>query len=169
MLCGIDPGLKGGLAFLNVSGELMDARVVPTLTTGKRKLVAARDVGALLLQNRIRRTIIEDVWTRPGQGVVSSGNFMKALGALYGAAEQTSDVIWVTPQKWKKHFGLIGGDKEKSRALALALWPDKARLFRFKKDADKAEAALIARWYFDTHTRVVQELFAATNNTLVGA
>jgi crossover junction endodeoxyribonuclease RuvC len=169
MLCGIDPGLKGGLAFLDVSGELVEAHAVPTHETGKRKLVAARDVGVMLLQNRSQRTIIEDVWTRPGQGVVSSGNFMKALGALYGTAAQTTDVIWVTPQKWKKHFGLIGGDKEKSRALALALWPDKARLFRFKKDADKAEAALIARWYFDTHTRVVQELFATTNKSLVGA
>lgn len=170
MLCGIDPGsTKGGLAFVDATGALVHADGIPMQRhgNGKRTIVAARTVGQLLAQHGSKRTIIEDVWTRPREGVTSGGNFMKALGTLYGAAEQTTDVIWVTPQKWKKHFGLIGEDKEKSRALAIELWPDKARLFKFKKDTDKAEAALIARWYFDTHTRVVQELFLTTSNQIL--
>ena len=50
--------------------------------------------------------------------------------------------IHVSPGKWKKHFGLTS-DKEKSRALAIATWPQSDH-FRRKKDDGRAEAALTA-------------------------
>ena len=37
-------------------------------------------------------------------------------------------------------------DKDSSRARALELWPERAELFKRKKDADRAEAALLAEW-----------------------
>jgi crossover junction endodeoxyribonuclease RuvC len=55
----------------------------------------------------------------------------------------------VSPSKWKRHFGL-GSDKEKSRALALRLWPGRSDLFGKKKDHGKAEAALLARYLAET-------------------
>jgi hypothetical protein len=167
MLCGIDPGLKGGIAFVSELGILAAAFDVPTHKIGKRRLVQAREVGTLLRNNHATHTIIEDVWTRPtksrngrrAQGGVSTGNFMKATGTLYGVADFVTGVTWVAPIVWKRHFGLIGQSKEASRQLAIELWPDAAKtLFRFKKDVDKAEAALIARWYAETRGRHVQAL-----------
>ena len=55
---------------------------------------------------------------------------------------------FVAPTVWQKHFHL-SAEKDKARALALRLWPDRAESFRRKKDADRAEAALIARWYVE--------------------
>jgi crossover junction endodeoxyribonuclease RuvC len=51
----------------------------------------------------------------------------------------------VSPAKWKRAYGL-DADKEKSRALALRLWPARADLFGRKRDHGRAEAALIARY-----------------------
>ena len=50
----------------------------------------------------------------------------------------------VTPGVWKRHHGLIGGDKSESRAKAIALWPGHADLFKRRKDDGRAEAALVA-------------------------
>jgi hypothetical protein len=52
-------------------------------------------------------------------------------------------VVFVPPQKWKKAMGL-GSNKDESRILASRQWPDSAHMFNRKKDADRAEAALIA-------------------------
>jgi crossover junction endodeoxyribonuclease RuvC len=51
----------------------------------------------------------------------------------------------VSPSKWKRLFGL-DADKERSRALALRLWPARSDLFGPKKDHGRAEAALLARY-----------------------
>ena len=50
----------------------------------------------------------------------------------------------VSPVKWKRHFAL-DSDKERSRALAIRLWPG-VGLFSRVKDHNRAEAALIARY-----------------------
>jgi crossover junction endodeoxyribonuclease RuvC len=55
----------------------------------------------------------------------------------------------VTPAKWKRYFGL-DADKEKSRALALRLWPSRSDLFTRKRDHGRAEAALLARYFAET-------------------
>jgi hypothetical protein len=44
---------------------------------------------------------------------------------------------------WKRALGL-GPDKEKSRAMALQLWPDRSDLFGLKRQHNNAEAALLA-------------------------
>jgi len=54
----------------------------------------------------------------PRQGVSSSFNFGVSFGIARGVVGALHiPVIFVTPTKWKKHFGL-NADKEKSRALA---------------------------------------------------
>jgi crossover junction endodeoxyribonuclease RuvC len=54
----------------------------------------------------------------------------------------------VTPQAWKKYFGLIA-DKHASSIMARKLWPD-APLAR-QKDNGRAEALLMAYWLMKQH------------------
>lgn len=52
----------------------------------------------------------------------------------------------VTAAKWKKHYGLIGSDKERSRKKAIELFPDQVNTLQLKKHHAKAEAMLIAAY-----------------------
>jgi hypothetical protein len=51
---------------------------------------------------------------------------------------------------WKRHFKL-GSDKEFSRALAVRLYPSAP--LNLKKHADRAEALLMARWFYETQAK----------------
>jgi crossover junction endodeoxyribonuclease RuvC len=166
-IAGIDPGIEGAYAILDPSGNVVIAGKLHVFQAGTKQLVDARKLWRDLRDYGVVHTIIENVATRPHQGVVSSGNFMKAVGAIYGAAQINGSMSWVTPQSWKRHFDLLGTDKEASRTKALATWPDQEvfftpkRLFLTKRAAqDAAEAALIARWYHETGGKTVRQLAA---------
>ena len=90
------------------------------------------------------RAYLEKVNAFPGQGVAS----MFSLGMSYwGMAGVVAALGWpltlVEPEAWKRYFKL-GKDKEEARALAQRLYPE-VDLHR-KKDHNKAEALLIARY-----------------------
>lgn len=61
----------------------------------------------------------------------------------------------VMPSVWKRHFNLPGGDdgKEPARQLAIRRFPQIAPFLERKKDHQRAEAFLIARWYVETEGR----------------
>ena len=81
---------------------------------------------------------------RPGQGISSSGKFMRAFGAIEAVSQLCSDrVEMVLPQVWKKALGLKA-DKEESLIMARQLFPD--ALLNLKKHHGKAEALLIAEY-----------------------
>ena len=87
---------------------------------------------------------IESVGVRPGQGIASSGKFMRSAGAIEAVSAICSDrVEYVLPQAWKKEMGL-GKDKEKSLEMARQLFPD--AMLNLKKHHGKAEALLIAEY-----------------------
>jgi len=87
---------------------------------------------------------IENVGVRPGQGIASSGKFMRSAGAIEAVSAICSDrVEYVLPQAWKKEMGL-GKDKEKSLEMARQLFPD--AMLNLKKHHGKAEALLIAEY-----------------------
>ena len=138
-ICGIDPGVTGGIAFVR-GGEVI-AIDIPSAD-------GEIDIGAVIDQLKLFNptvAFIERASARPGQGVSSTFNFGAAYGALKACvAAHGVPVHLVSPAKWKKHFGL-DSDKEKSRALAIRLWP-RSEAFRRKKDHGRAEAALIARY-----------------------
>ena len=81
---------------------------------------------------------------RPGGADGDTAVTFATLGAL------KVPMILVTPQKWKRHFRLIGSDKEASRTMALRLFPACAEHFQRKKDHGRAEAALLARYGAET-------------------
>ena len=92
--------------------------------------------------------VIEAVHAQPKQGVSSTFKFGKAYGQLVGMAQlMNTRYHFVSPQRWKRDLG-ITSNKEDGLKLARELFPD-APLTR-KKDHNRAEALLIAYWYWKT-------------------
>jgi crossover junction endodeoxyribonuclease RuvC len=141
----IDPGISGAVAFYFPSE--------PSLITVEDMPVAAGEVDATTLAQRIQQmkpdvAFVEHVSSMPGQGVASTFKFGASFGMALGViAALQIPMHLVRPQRWKKHLGL-SSDKERSRALALRLWPS-SDAFARKKDDGRAEAALIARYAAD--------------------
>ena len=141
-ILGVDPGLAGALAFLFPQHDRVVAIDMPTVAGG---------VDVASLAERIRQmapdfAVVETASSRPGQGVASAFKFRAGWGAVIGViAALGVPLHLVSSSKWKRHFGL-DADKERSRALALRLWPSHADLFDRKRDHGRAEAALLARY-----------------------
>ena len=141
---GIDPGLSGAIALLR-NGEYAEVWDMPTMGrgSGNKQQINAAEVARLLRECPPCTAYIELVGAMPGQGVSSMFNFGKAAGAVYGAlAALGFPVVEVTPQRWKREFGLIGKEKDLARTVAQQLMP-LAPLSR-KKDCGRADALLLA-------------------------
>ena len=142
----IDPGAASGAIAAFIDGELLDVVDMPC-ADGK---IAAVLLAAELLEfsfagmDDAPTVIVEKVHAMPGQGVVSMFGFGRSLGVIEGVVAGLGwPLVWVTPQAWKKHHGLLRQDKDAARMLALETWPQHAATFRRKKDIGRADAALI--------------------------
>jgi crossover junction endodeoxyribonuclease RuvC len=146
-ILGIDPGVSGAIAFY--FSETPDRIAVEDVP------VVAGEISAALLADRIKAfspsiAIIERVASMPKQGVKSMFNFGVSFGQARGVVGALNIPLhYVTPAKWKKHFSL-SSDKELSRKLAIHLFPACAASFALKTKDGRAEAALIARYGFET-------------------
>lgn len=142
MILGCDPGLTGAIAAVSTLGELVWAEDMP---------VVDKNVSSTLLAQRLRsqvfdHAVVERVSSMPGQGVVSVFKFGKGYGQVLGVIDGLEiPLLEPTPSQWKRDMGL-NSDKERSRSLAIKIWPSQAQLFKFKKDNGRAEAALLALW-----------------------
>ena len=140
----IDPGSdSGAIAFYFPSR--------PDLISAEDMPCADHVVDAVTLSSRIEQMrpdmcVIEAVGAMPGQGVSSTFKFGVSFGIARGVVLASRVPLHiVSPVKWKKHFGLIGKDKDASRGQAISFWPSSAHFAR-KKDHGRAEAALLARY-----------------------
>ena len=138
---GIDPGLTGAIAFLEPGQpSVEDAPVV------NREMNPAGMV-ALLRGPDIGLAVIERVGAMPKQGVASTFRFGFGCGVGRGVvAAMGIPIMLVTPQEWKREFGLIGQPKEASREKALQLFPELSGELDLKKHHGRADALLIAEW-----------------------
>ena len=155
-IIGIDPGLSGGIAILenNKVKELFDMPVMADGKKNKRQLNSAL-LAQLVKENikDIENTImvVEQVNAMPGQGVTSMFNFGQTFGAIKGiCAALNLPIFFVRPAKWKKHFELINSSKDASRTKAIEMYPSFADKLSKKKDVNKSDAILIARFYSET-------------------
>ena len=83
----------------------------------------------------------------PGQGVSSMFRFGESVGVVLGVLGALQmPVRWVTPQRWKKAAGIVGKDKDAARSLAIQLHPEIAGMLTRKKDHNRGESILIARF-----------------------
>ena len=59
-------------------------------------------------------------------------------------------IFFVRPSKWKKHFELINSSKDSSRTKVIEMYPSLSNQLTKKKDVNKSDAILIAKFYIDT-------------------
>ena len=159
LIIGIDPGISGSICFFQ-DGTIKDVVEMPTMIEVKKN---KKQVNGSQIFNEISqkirnidkkniKVVIEHVTAMPGQGVTSMFNFGQSFGILKGicSAMQLS-VYFVRPAKWKKYFNLINSEKDASRTRAIEIFPYYSSHLSRKKDSNKADAILIASFFFETY------------------
>ena len=158
-IIGIDPGLNGAIAVLqeNKVKEIFDVPVMPEGKKNKRQLNSAqleKLLKDIISDNEEVAVIVENVSAMPGQGVTSMFNFGQTFGAIKGiCAALGLPIFFVRPAKWKKHFDLINSSKDASRTKAIEMYPSLSDQLSKKKDVNKSDAILIARFYSETRLK----------------
>lgn len=139
---GIDPGASGAMALI-VDGHLQDVIDMPTKPGG---VTSGRGIVNYLRAWDPDVVFLEDVHCNGRNGSKANWSLGHSMGVIEGVIESMRHpLVRMSPQEWKKLSGLIGKDKDVSRQLAQELWPHLYDKFKFKKNADRAEAALIGR------------------------
>mgnify|MGYP000279793338 FL=1 len=153
---GIDPGLSGAIAILedNKVLQIFDMPVMAEGKKNKRQLNSAQLVNIIKENTQgseEKAVVVEQVNAMPGQGVTSMFNFGQTFGAIKGiCAALNLPIFFVRPAKWKKHFELINSSKDSSRTKAIEMYPSLSNQLSKKKDVNKSDAILIARYYNET-------------------
>ena len=158
-IIGIDPGLSGGIAILD-DLKIYDIFDMPIMSEGKKnknQLNSAQLVNILnkhVIKKENTFVIVEQVSAMPGQGVTSMFNFGQTFGSIKGiCAALGLPIFYVRPAKWKKHFELINSSKDASRTKVIEMYPSISSRLTKKKDVNKADAILIARYFRDCHSQ----------------
>ena len=159
LIIGIDPGISGSICFFE-DGVIKDVIEMPTMTDGKKN---KKQVNGSQIFNEISerikkidkkniKVVIEQVSAMPGQGVTSMFNFGQSFGILKGICSTMHlSMHFVRPAKWKKYFNLIKCEKDASRTKAIEIFPYFSTNLSKKKDANKADAILIASYFYETY------------------
>ena len=159
LVIGIDPGISGSICFFQ-DGKIIDVVDMPTMTEGKKN---KKQVNGAQIFNEISerikkldkrdiKIVIEQVSAMPGQGVTSMFNFGQSFGVLKGICSTMQlPMYFVRPAKWKKYFNLINSEKDASRTRAIEIFPYFSSHLSRKKDSNKADAILIASFYYETY------------------
>ena len=162
LIIGIDPGITGALCFFE-NGEVMDIVEMPSMAEGKKN---KRQINGPQIYNEISRRIeglqkkniavvIEQVSAMPGQGVTSMFNFGQSFGVLKGICSAMQlPIHFVRPAKWKKYFNLIKTEKDASRTKVIEIFPYISSKLSRKKDSNKADAILIASFFYNTYQKI---------------
>ena len=161
LIIGIDPGISGAICFFE-DGQVKEIIDMPVMADGKKN---KRQINGPQLYNEILKRInkfqkkdiivvIEQVSAMPGQGVTSMFNFGQSFGVLKGicSAMQLS-MFFIRPAKWKKYFGLIKTEKDASRTKVIEIFPYISSQLSRKKDSNKADAILIASFFYNTYKK----------------
>ena len=159
LIIGIDPGISGSICFLD-NGKILDVIEMPIMTDGKKN---KKQVNGSQVYNEVAkrikqfeknqiRVVIEQVSAMPGQGVTSMFNFGQSFGILKGICTAMQlPMYFVRPAKWKKYFNLLNSEKDASRTRAIEIFPYFSSQLSRKKDSNKADAILIASFYYETY------------------
>ena len=160
-IIGIDPGLSGAIAVME-DNKVLNIFDIPVMSEGKKN---KRQLNSALLVNLLKENInnneevavvVEQVNAMPGQGVTSMFNFGQTFGAIKGVcAALELPIYFVRLSKWKKYFELINSSKDSSRTKAIEMYPKLSNQLTKKKDVNKSDAILIARYF--SETRLTEE------------
>ena len=162
LIIGIDPGISGSICFFE-DGKILEVIEMPTMNDGKKN---KKQVNGAQIYNEISerikkktdqnvRVVIEQVSAMPGQGVTSMFNFGQSFGILKGICSAMQlPIYFVRPAKWKKYFNLINSEKDASRTKAIEIFPYFSSNLAKKKDSNKADAILIASFFYNTYQKI---------------
>ena len=160
LIIGIDPGISGSICFFK-DGRILEVIEMPVMTEGKKNKKQVN--GAQIYNEFLKRinnkddeirVVKEQVSAMQGQGVTSMFNFGQSFGILKGICSAMQfPMFFVRPAKWKKYFNLINSQKDASRTRAIEIFPYFSTQLSKKKDANKADAILIASFYYETHQK----------------
>ena len=158
-IIGIDPGLSGAIAIVQ-NNKVLAIYDMPVMAEGKKN---KKQLNSAQLVNLIKENtenedeiavIVEQVNAMPGQGVTSMFNFGQTFGAIKGiCAALKLPIFFVRPSKWKKYFELINCSKDSSRTKVIEMYPSLANQLSKKKDVNKSDAILIARFYSENRLK----------------
>ena len=156
---GIDPGLSGAIAILEKK-KVLSLFDMPVMAEGKKnkKQLNSAQLVDIIRENSIGDdeivVVVEQVNAMHGQGVTSMFNFGQTFGAIKGVcAALNLPIFFVRPSKWKKYFELINSSKDSSRTKVIEMYPSLSSQLAKKKDVNKSDAILIARYYYDTRLK----------------
>ena len=159
LIIGIDPGITGAICFFE-DRKIIDLIEMPNMAAGKKN---KRQVNGAQVYNEIFeriknynkkdiKVVIEQVSAMPGQGVTSMFNFGQSFGVLKGICSAMQlPMYFVRPAKWKKYYNLINSEKDASRTKVIEIFPYISPQLSKKKDSNKADAILIASFFYETH------------------
>lgn len=146
IICGIDPGMSGALAFFDDGGLTVYDMPVFEITKGKskRKRIDILGLVRILQYHRPDLVTIEQVSAQPGNGAAQAFTFGFGCGAIEAVTHTLGyPFSYVTSMKWKKAMQ-CPKDKDGARMRASQLMPEHAGNWPLKKHDGRAEAALIA-------------------------
>ena len=159
LIIGIDPGISGSICFFE-DGKVIDIIEMPSMAEGKKN---KKQVNGSQIYNEINsrikklnkqeiKVVIEQVSAMPGQGVTSMFNFGQSFGVLKGICSAMElPMYFIRTAKWKKYFNLINSEKDASRTKAIQIFPYISSQLSKKKDSNKADAILLASFFFETY------------------
>lgn len=149
-ILGVDPGLSGALAWYDPTDRSVIVHDMPTFqidrNKGHRREIDYYNLGRLIdtYAADTKSAFVERVASMPAQGIASAFTFGEAFGAVKGAiAANLIPMQLITPQVWKRSFGLTQ-DKDASRRAASQLLPAHGAQWQRSKDDGRAEAVLLA-------------------------
>lgn len=160
---GVDPGIKGAIMVLG-DGEPIACIDMPTRSREPTKAGKSRgyEVDAGVLASRIRgirqqhqgvhvMACLEHIAMRDTNARGTDQKAGEGYGIVKGVLGALS-IPWVEvyAQTWKRHFGLLGTEKDTARLYAMRLFPRHQQWLARKSDNGRADGLLIGRWAWDT-------------------
>jgi len=156
----VDPGITGAVATL-IDGEAGPVIDTPTMEVDGHTELDARAMALFIRAAREMHpgaqvsACIERVRAMPAKGRKQGAQSSMNFGDTFGKAKAVLELLGIPttraePASWKRHFGLLGKEKDAARLLAIARFPAAADQLRRKKDNGRADALLIALWHENT-------------------
>ena len=135
LIIGIDPGISGSICFFE-DGKILEVIEMPVMTEGKKN---KKQVNGSQIYNEFLKRI--------------NNKSDQIRVVIEQVSAMQLPMFFVRPAKWKKYFNLINSQKDASRTRAIEIFPYFSTQLSKKKDSNKADAILIASFYYETHQK----------------
>tara|TARA_A100001015_G_scaffold304344_1_gene395400 strand:- start:1096 stop:1575 length:480 start_codon:yes stop_codon:yes gene_type:complete len=150
IIMGIDPGTSGGISIVETKNHKLPQIVfflkMPSISMYGKKIVDTNKLYKSISIYKIDISIIEKVHAMPRQGVTSSFQFGRSLGAVEAISYLVSKrVDYVAPAVWKKYLG-VGSSKKDSLDMARLKFGNNS-VWEKKSNDGIAEASLLVLFW----------------------